>query len=168
MTIFQEFIVDCEAYGTTPYSGIMTEFAAINLTTRETFHGRLYNVTYENGNHAKPIPVGNQLESYQSLMGRFAQWIYSAGADRPIFISDNPAYDFMWIACTFDQAGMQNPFGYSGRRIGDIYSGAVKNLKASSQWKRFRQTPHTHNPVDDVTGNAEAFEYIVNTLNIQR
>ena len=69
MTVFQEFIVDCEAYGPTPYSGTMTEFAAINLTTKTTFHGRLYNVTYENGNHAKPIPVGNQLESYQSLMG---------------------------------------------------------------------------------------------------
>ena len=36
-------------------------------------------------------------------------------------MSDNPAYDWQWIAGMFDRAAMDNPFGHSGRRIGDFW-----------------------------------------------
>jgi hypothetical protein len=47
-----------------------------------------------------------------------------------------------------------NPFGWSSRRIGDLYCGLVKDSRA--QWKYLRKTKHTHHPVDDAKGNAEA------------
>ena len=46
-----------------------------------------------------------------------------------------------------------NPFGWSSRRIGDLYCGMVKDTFA--QWKHLRVTKHTHHPVDDARGNAE-------------
>ena len=47
-----------------------------------------------------------------------------------------------------------NPFGFSGRRIGDLYCGFVNDTWA--KWKHLRKTRHSHNPVDDAKGNAEA------------
>jgi hypothetical protein len=45
---------------------------------------------------------------------------------------------------------------FSRRRIGDLYSGLTKDYFAASKWKKFRKTLHTHSPVDDASGNAEA------------
>jgi hypothetical protein len=51
----------------------------------------------------------------------------------------------------------KNVFGFSGRRIGDLYCGLVKDASKNQEWKRkYRITKHTHNPVDDAMGNAEA------------
>ena len=50
-----------------------------------------------------------------------------------------------------------NPFGFSARRIGDLYCGLMKDAGKNSEWKRkYRMTKHTHAPVDDAKGNAEA------------
>ena len=43
-------------------------------------------------------------------------------------MSGNPAYDWQWIAALFDRAGMDNPFGHPGRRIGDFWP-AVPGLE---------------------------------------
>ena len=34
------------------------------------------------------------------------------------------------------------------------------NFGETQSWKRFRQTRHDHNPVNDAMGNVEAFEEI--------
>ena len=34
--------VDCEARGTSPVHGVLTEFGAVHYDTRDTFHGRLF------------------------------------------------------------------------------------------------------------------------------
>jgi len=76
-------------------------------------------------------------------------------------VSDNPAYDWQWIAGMFDRAGMDNPFGHSGRRISDFWAGLNRNWSETPGWKQFRRTAHDHNPVNDAMGNVEAFEEIL-------
>lgn len=50
-----------------------------------------------------------------------------------------------------------NPFGFSGRRIGDLYCGMKMDTGLNREWKKlFRKTKHDHNPVNDAKGNAEA------------
>ncbi|MFL5729533.1 MAG: hypothetical protein ACJ75J_08630 [Cytophagaceae bacterium] len=68
----------------------------------------------------------------------------------------NPAFDWQWINYYFHFYLGANPFGFSARRIGDMYAGMMKDLSKGSEWKKFRKTKHTHNPVDDAKGNAEA------------
>jgi len=51
---------------------------------------------------------------------------------------------------------MKNPFGFSARRIGDLYAGMKQDMFKGSEWKRMRGTPHTHNALDDAMGNAQA------------
>ena len=52
----------------------------------------------------------------------------------------------------------KNPFGWSSRRIGDLFCGFYNDM--FYKWKKHRITSHTHNPVDDAKGNAEALLYL--------
>jgi hypothetical protein len=90
-------------------------------------------------------------------MYNFCEWIEKNSVGRPIFISDNLAFDWMWICYYMHYYLGKNPFGFSGRRIGDLYCGIKKDCGLNSEWKRiYRKTTHDHNPVNDAKGNAEA------------
>jgi hypothetical protein len=134
--------VDCEApFGVgAPSVGDMTEFGAVEYTTKRTFHG-----------------IGCGLETFQ----RFDDWLAEVSEGRPIFVSDNPAYDFQWINFYFHRYMNRNPFGYSARRIGDFYAGLRGDFRKGSEWKKLRVTKHDHNPVNDAMGNVEAFERMI-------
>jgi hypothetical protein len=73
-------------------------------------------------------------------------------------VSDNRAFDRQFINYYFHRFLGHNPFGFSARRIGDLHAGLVRDASKASDWKKFRVTPHTHNPVDDAKGNAEALK----------
>jgi hypothetical protein len=153
--------VDCEARGISPVRGVLTEFGAVHYDTRETFHGRLFEATPDPVNPAVSV-VGERVATDTEVAASFASWLREhVGNSRPVFISDNPAYDWQWIAGMFDRAGMDNPFGHSGRRISDFWAGLNRNWSETQSWKRFRRTAHDHNPVNDAMGNVEAFEEIL-------
>ena len=103
----------------------------------------------------------------QKVMKEFAEWIKEVSpGTKPIFISDNNGYDFGWINMYFHEFhnGI-NPFGWSSRRIGDLYCGAERNLKYS--WKQHRKTIHDHNPISDSLGNVEALLYFFEKYKIK-
>ncbi len=88
------------------------------------------------------------------VMERFEQWIAASSKGRPVFCSDNLAFDWQFVNWYFHRFLGRNPFGWSGRRIGDLYCGMVKDGYA--EWKHLRKSPHDHDPVNDAKGNAEA------------
>ena len=47
-----------------------------------------------------------------------------------------------------------NPFGFSSTNLGSLYKGVVRDT--FKNFKHLRKTRHTHHPVDDAKGNAEA------------
>src|SRR5712691_11669974 len=109
--------VDCEARGTSPVHGVLAEFGAVHYDTRETFHGRLFDATPDPDNPAIPI-VGERLASDTEVAERFAAWLKDhLGNKRPVFVSDNPAYDWQWQgACKFgDLQGRFAPDLMAGR-----------------------------------------------------
>lgn len=154
--------VDVEAAGPTPVTGKMTEFGAV-LMNGESFYGQIYASSPDPANPAKPI-VGKKLNPVHNVSKEFAAWLAANIKGRPIFVSDNPAYDWQWIAAMFDTVGIENPFGHSGRRISDFYAGLQRDFNQTQAWKRLRTTPHTHNPVDDARGNMEALTKLLEDL----
>lgn len=52
--------VDCEARGTSPVNGTLSEFGAVHYDTRDTFHGRLFEATPDPANPAISI-VGERI-----------------------------------------------------------------------------------------------------------
>ena len=157
------FIIDVESDGPVPPLYSMISFGAVAVTRSldKTFYGKV-----------APLPGAKRLEAaaaisgvsveehatYQApffVMQDFADWIASVNADgRPIFVSDNPAFDWGYMNYYFHAFLGKNPFGYSARRIGDFYCGLQKDYFAN--WKKLRKTRHDHNPVNDAKGNAEA------------
>lgn len=70
------------------------------------------------------------------------------------FISDNNGFDWQFVNWYFHRFLGDNPFGFSSERINSIYKGMRRSMFVNH--KHLRKTKHTHHPVDDATGNAEA------------
>jgi len=155
------FIVDVEADGPIPGKYSMVSFGVIMLepTLSHTFYGQTRPMTQNFLPEALAIS-GHTRDQHLSfhdpkeVMEHFRDWLKQTSSGRPVFVSDNVAFDWQWINYYFHMFLGANPFGHSGRRIGDLYCGMVKDSFA--RWKHLRKTTHTHHPVDDAKGNAEA------------
>lgn len=102
----------------------------------------------------------------EKVMLNFTEWIKTNTKGSPIGISDNNGYDFgVCLNYYFHKYTNSNPFGWSSRRIGDLFCGAERNMWY--KWKKYRLTSHTHDPIDDCKGNAEALLYLANKHNIK-
>lgn len=177
----RHFLVDVESTGPSPARSWMTEFGVVDFETRAWFHGHIWDFKPTPGIPALPIATDRNpgytafaegIEEYNGVrvnapksQGGNDWWVFKAltywiasvgGLTRPVFVSDNPGWDFMWMADGFDRHQMENPFGHSSRRIGDFAAGLAGKWNQQTKWKSLRETRHTHNPVDDAMGNAEA------------
>lgn len=93
----------------------------------------------------------------KETMTAFVDWLSRiADGDRVIFVSDNPAYDWQHMNWALWNRTGGNPFGHSARRIGDFWAGKRGDWRETQGWKKYRKTPHDHNPVNDARGNCEA------------
>jgi hypothetical protein len=155
------FFVDCEANAPCPNldGKGLTEFGVVEYETRQWFHGRPFEIATD----ACPVWQEAFIEERGQWYMVFIELEKFLQQFTPpfIFVSDNPAFDFQFINYWFWHTLKRNPFGHSARRIGDFYAGLVGDFRAASKWKKLRVTKHTHNPVDDATGNVEAFERIL-------
>ena len=153
-------VVDVETDGPIPPKYSMVCFGAVVVepTLSKTFYGKTRPIASDWNPDALAIS-GFEREEHlkfddpEEVFFKFELWLKANSVGRPIFISDNPAFDFAWINWYFHFFLGKNPFGWSGRRIGDLYCGMEKDMFA--KWKHLRDTKHTHNPVDDAMGNAE-------------
>lgn len=156
-------VVDVEADSQSPAVGSMVCFGAVLVKDlSKTFYGKTKPIQdfYDVETLSISGFTREQHETFddpQLVMLNFFKWIESVSVGRTVLISDNLAFDWKWIDYYFYKFVGTNPFGWSGRRIGDIYSGITNNAYKQNNWKRkYRKTKHTHNPVDDAKGNAEA------------
>lgn len=159
-------VVDCEASGPCPGFGSMINFGAFVVepslergyrspvieSYSETFDPRAYAAI----GLSREEHLATAEASLEQTMNGFAAWLAETSKDRPVFWSDNPAFDWQWINHGFASAGIANPFGYSARRIGDLYAGLKRSARNTQGWKSLRKTSHDHDPLNDAKGNAEA------------
>ena len=95
-------------------------------------------------------------------INKFSQWLEKeSNNERLVFVSDNPAFDWQFVNYYFHKYQGANPFGHSARRIGDFAAGLARDWPRQSKWKQLRKTKHTHNPLDDARGNAEALSELL-------
>jgi hypothetical protein len=169
------FVVDVEADGPAPgiYSMVSFGIVKVDMELKTTFKGIMKPISTKWIPEALAISkiTRDQHLDYpepELAMFEFKKWLIENNTNgRPIFISDNLAFDWQFINYYSHLYLNENPFGFSGRRIGDLYSGAVKDFFASGRWRKFKKTPHTHDPVDDAMGNAEALLEISRKFNIK-
>ena len=154
-------VVDVESDGPIPNKYSMVCFGAVVVepSLSKTFYGQTKPVSNEWQPEALAIS-GFTREQHLTfdepldVMQKFDVWVKENTKGHPVFISDNNGYDWSFINYYFHYYLSKNPFGFSSRRIGDLYCGMVKDTYA--KWKHLRTTSHDHNPVNDAKGNAEA------------
>lgn len=160
------FIVDVESDGKLQGEHSMVCFGAV-LLNREldtTFYGTTAPISKVYDPQALSISgftreEHEKFDDPKTTMLAFRDWIKENSKGAPILISDNNGYDAPWINWYFHKFVGSNPFGWSSRRLGDLFCGF--NNDFFYKWKKHRKTKHTHNPVDDAMGNAEAMLYLI-------
>lgn len=156
-------VVDVEADGKVPPRHSMVSFGAVIMEAglARSFYGETAPIS-DLWQPEALVVSGKTRDQHlamplaQETMGQFTTWLAANCVGRPIFVSDNPAFDWQWINWYFEEFTGSNPFGHSARRIGDLYAGFMRDVTKSSHFKRLRTTKHTHHPVDDARGNVEA------------
>ena len=158
-----DIIVDVEADGPAPGLYSMVCFGAVvcDGTFDKTFYGQTRPITSEFIPEALSVSgfsreEHNEFAEPSETMWKFHEWLKEQKiADNRITMwSDNPAFDWMFINYYLNRYVGENVMGWSARRIGDVYCGYKRDLRA--RWKYLRKTTHDHNPVNDAKGNAEA------------
>ena len=158
-------MVDIESDGPIPGDYSMVSFGAIVVDRQldKTFYGQLHPISDKWISEALAVS-GHTREECMSfrdpkeVMTEFCSWVED-NVKRPIFISDNNGFDWQFINWYFHHFIDYNPFGYSSQNLNSIYKGITKSPYKS--FKHLRRTKHTHHPVDDARGNAEALIAIV-------
>ena len=133
-----DFVVDCESDGEYPDGYSMVCFGAVLVSdTKKTFYGKTKPISNQWNPEALKVS-GFTREEHEKfddpkiVMENFCKWVNEINGDnRPTFWSDNLAYDWQWINYYCHKYSGKNPFGFSGRRIGDLYCGFVGNLGAN-------------------------------------
>ena len=153
--------VDVEAHGPCPRVGVMTEFGAVLWPSKRAFHGVIFNSDGRPlSDRAVVEPSTDELTAVggelYAVVVALDNWL-AERCIRPVFVSDNPAFDWQWINDAFHTTIGRNPFGHSARRISDFWAGLRRDFRDTQAWKKYRVTTHDHHPVHDALGNLEAF-----------
>lgn len=165
-------MVDVESDGPIPgdYSMVCLGAIVVEPALNRTFYGQLKPIS------DKWIPDALRVSGFTReetvkfddpapVMAKFRDWIKENSKDRPMFISDNNGYDWQFINWYFHHFIGDNPFGHSSTNLGSLYKGVTKDLFAN--FKHLRKTAHTHHPVDDAKGNAQALLYMNEALGLK-
>jgi hypothetical protein len=154
-------MVDIEADGPIPgdYSMICLGAVVVDAGLGRTFYGRLKPISEQWMPAALAVSGFTREETLgfddpARVMEDFGRWVRKTSKGRPMFVSDNNGFDWQFINWYFWHFTGENPFGHSSTNLGSLYKGMVKDM--SQDFKHLRRTRHTHDPVDDARGNAEA------------
>lgn len=154
-------MVDIESDGPIPGDYSMISFGAILVDEQldKTFYGKLKPISDKYIPEALAVSGHTREDTLNfgdptQVMTEFKEWIEQTCKDRPIFMSDNNGFDFMFICWYFHHLIGTNPFGHSSQNLGSLFKGIEKDT--FTNFKHLRKTKHSHNPVDDARGNAEA------------
>lgn len=154
-------VVDVEADGPIPYKYSMISLGAVVLDNNldKTFYSTFQPISDLWIPEALAVSGHTREETLQFTdpkisIESFNHWLNSISDGKLMFYSDNNGFDWQFVNWYFHYYLGKNPFGFSSTNIGSLYKGMLKNTRYN--FKHLRKTKHTHNPVDDAKGNAEA------------
>jgi hypothetical protein len=165
-------MVDVESDGPIPgdYSMVCLGAVVVEPGLERSFYGRLRPIS------GSWIPEALRVSGFTreetlgfdepgAVMAAFAGWLREACGRKLFFVSDNNGFDWQFINWYFHHFVGNNPFGFSSMNLGSLYKGLVKDTFRT--FKHLRRTRHTHDPVDDARGNAEALLHMRDAMGLK-
>lgn len=154
-------MVDIESDGPIPgdYSMICFGAVIVEPELNRAFYGKLKPISERFIPDALAVSGFSREECLafdepRLVMEQFQVWLKQNCQGRTLFVSDNNGFDWQFINWYFHHFLGTNPFGFSSTNLGSLYKGMQRDTFLN--FKHLRKTKHTHNPVDDAKGNAEA------------
>ena len=151
--------VDVEANGqwVPEYSMIQVGAIVVEPGLNRTFRANLSPLNDNHDDEALRVVGVTHEETLKypdpiDTMCDFHSWVKTI--HKPMFISDNPCFDWKFIDYYFWRFTGGNPFGFTGRDLGALFKGCERSMFVN--FKHLRKTKHSHDPLDDARGNAEA------------
>ena len=164
-------MVDVEADGPIPgdYSMIALGAIIVEPELQRTFYGQLRPISDKFVPDALAVSRFSREETLAfdepaNVMAAFREWIQEQCRGKAYFVSDNNGFDWQFVNWYFWHFLGANPFGFSSTNLGSLYKGLVKDTFVN--FKHLRRTAHTHHPVDDARGNAEALLHMKDVLGL--
>ena len=165
-------MVDIESDGSIPgdYSMICFGAVVVEPTLSKTFCGQLRPISERWNSESLAVSGFTREQALEfpeagTVMRQFQTWLSEHADGRPMFISDNNGFDWQFINWYFHHFTGANPFGFSSTNLGSLYKGLVRDT--FQNFKHLRKTAHTHHPVDDAKGNAEALLALKDQFNLK-
>jgi hypothetical protein len=165
-------MVDVEADGPIPGDYSMVCFGAVIVEPglERSFYGRLRPISEKFVPDALKVSGFSRtdvlgFEEPRAVMLAFEAWLRANAGKRLFFVSDNNGFDWQFINFYFHHFLGKNPFGFSSLNLGSLYKGLVKDTFQT--FKHLRKTRHTHHPVDDARGNAEALLHMKEQMGLK-
>lgn len=174
-------MVDVETDGPCPGIYSMVSFGAVIVEPglSRTFYGQCRPIFDEWVPEALAVSGHSREECMkfdrpEEAMGKFKEWVESNAGTRKFrghqipnaqFISDNNGFDWQFVNYYFHRFCGDNPFGFSSQNLGSLYKGMEKSM--FTNFKHLRKTKHTHHPVMDAKGNAEAFLHMKGEMGLK-
>lgn len=167
-------MVDVEADGPCPGLFSMVSFGAVvvNKALNTTFFSGVLRPLQGAGSIPEALAVSGVTREQQlaggdprQAMKLFEEFLRTVSSGRPMFVSDNNGFDWPFINDYFHRTLGRNPFGHSSTNLGSLYKGLVKDMRKN--FKHLRKTRHSHHPVDDAKGNAEAMLHMIDAMGLR-
>ena len=165
-------MVDVETDGPIPadYSMICLGAVVVDESLDKRFYGQLKPISEQWIPESLKISgfSRNQTQQFddpKEVMEKFSAWIEVSCAGTPLFISDNNGFDWQFVNYYFHHFLGNNPFGFSSTNLGSLYKALVKDT--SKNFKHLRNSAHTHDPLDDAVGNAEALLHMIRKMDLR-
>ena len=167
-------MVDIEADGPIPGDYSMISFGAVIVepSLTRTFYGKLKPMSDIWIPEALAVSGFSREETLEfddpkEVMTNFKEWVLANTKGKAKFWADNNGFDYMFTHWYFEHfLGVRSdPFGWTSENINSWYKGCVRN--AHKNMKHLRKRKHTHNPVDDAVGNAEALLTMKEKFNLK-
>lgn len=96
-------------------------------------------------------------------MESFDRWLTEvAQGDRLRFVSDNAAFDPMFVFWYLHHFVGTCQFGFGALSLTSLYAGITGEMKRANEYKKkYRTVGHSHNALDDSRGNAGALRTMI-------
>lgn len=168
----EHVVLDVEADGPCPGLFNMISFGLVSVADPATaFFGEVAPILDHAGKPEARAISGVSFETQKTfadpaeVMASARDWLMAiSGGRRAVIWSDNPAFDWQYWNWYCHRYLGDNPAGFSARRIGDLDAGRRQQPLTTNAWTKWRDTPHTHNPVDDARGNAEGLRWVLSMM----
>lgn len=154
-------IVDIESNGPIPGDNSMTQLGAVILDDKldKTFQVNIKPISDKFDKDRVDPSHSINAKDAKTALTEFKAWININIKDKPVFVSDNNGYDWMFVCWYFWHFLNENPLGYNSTNINSFYKGMKNDLSVNIDELRSRSL--THDALEDALDNAKAFQKLI-------